>query len=268
MPRTQALLLHEINKQSFIIYELAKRDFQHQYRGTHFGLIWMFAQPLVFIFVLYLVFTFGLKTAVSNEDVPFVLYLVTGVITWNYFSENFAQMAHIYKKHAFLVQKTDFHLSTLPLVQLISGLVSHLFLIFVAIGLCWWEGYAPSLYTLQIFYYLPAMQVLLLGLGWLTASTNVFVHDVSKIVEVTVQFGFWLTPIFWYLKYIPKEYHWIIHLNPVYYIVDGYRDSLINHIWFWEKAQTSLYYWCVSIIVILLGSAVYRRLRPHFSEVF
>jgi ABC-type polysaccharide/polyol phosphate export permease len=125
----------------------------------------------------------------------------------------------------------------------------------------------PGVYTLQLIYYLAAMFFLLLGLGWITSSTSIFVQDVSNIVMIITQFGFWLTPIIWNITRIPEKYRWIIKLNPMCYIVNGYRDSLIYKIPFWSKPYETIYFWFFTLMVLLIGVVVFRRLKPHFGEV-
>lgn len=260
-----AFLLDIVNKRA-VILELAKRDFQQQYQGSYLGFVWMFLQPLLFISVLYLVFTLGFRAGVSG-DMPFALYLVTGMVCWLYLSSNLLSMTHVIKDHAFLVKKVNFRLSVLPIVKLLSSLVAHAALVLLAIGIAWYKGYAPTLYTLQVLYYFTAMAALLLGLGWLTSSTSIFVKDIAKLVAVLVQFGFWLTPVFWNLSMIPERYRWIIELNPACYLVSGYRDSLVGKVAFWDKPLITAYYWGITLLLLLAGIAVYRKLKPHFAEV-
>ena len=249
-----------------VLYELAKRDFQQQYMGSYLDLIWVFLQPLIFIGILYAVFTFGFRSGQSS-DMPFSIYLITGMVAWLYFSDILSVTAGVISSHAYLVNKVDFRLSILPIVKILSALVSHLFFILLAIGIAWFHGYAPSVYILQIFYYLFAMVALLLGFGWMTSSTSIFVKDVSKIVSIIVQFGFWLTPIFWNLGMIPQKYQWIIKLNPVFYIIRGYRDSLVLKIPFWSHLFDTIYFWSFTAIVLFCGIAIFGKLRPHFAEV-
>jgi lipopolysaccharide transport system permease protein/teichoic acid transport system permease protein len=227
----------------------------------------MFLQPLIFIFILYFVFTLGFNSEDAKGEIPFSLYLVTGMISWQFFSGALSSITHVIESHSFLVNKIDFRLSVLPVVKILSALVTHLVLLTVAIGLCWYEGYAPTFFTLQVLYYLIAMLALLLGLGWLTSSTNIFVRDVSKIVGVIIQFGFWLTPIFWKINRFPDQYQWLFKLNPIYYIVTGYRDSLITQTAFWSKPKDTLYYWVIAMLLMYIGISVFRKLRPHFAEV-
>ena len=249
-----------------IIYELAKRDFQQQYMGSYLGFLWVFLQPLIFIGILYAVFTFGFRSG-SSSDMPFAVYLITGMIAWLYFSDILNLTADVISSHAYLVNKVDFRLSILPIVKILSALVPHLFFILLAIVISWFHGYAPSFYTLQIIYYLFAMVVLLLGFGWMTSSTSIFVKDVSKVVSIVVQFGFWLTPIFWNISMIPQKYQWIVKLNPVFYIISGYRDSLVSKIPFWSHPFGTLYFWGFTALVLFCGIAIFGKLRPHFAEV-
>ena len=203
-----------------VIFDLSVRDYQQQYQGTYLGFVWMFLQPLLFIAVLYMIFTLGFR-AQTTVEMPFSIYLICGMICWSYFSANFSSTAGVIRAHAFLVKKVDFRLSVLPVVKILGSMLPHMFLVVVAVGLAWWQGFQPTWYTLQVFYYFFAMVVLLIGIGWITSSTSIFVKDVSNIVTVITQFGFWLTPIFWNVTMIPERFRWIVELNPVYYLVTG-----------------------------------------------
>jgi lipopolysaccharide transport system permease protein/teichoic acid transport system permease protein len=129
-------------------------------------------------------------------------------------------------------------------------------------------GYPPDLHYLQVFYYLFAAIALLLGLSWLTSSLIIFMRDIGQLVAMVLQFAFWLTPIFWSAKILPVKYVNLIKLNPVYYLVEGYRESFIYKVWFWEgHYMLTLYYWIVTGCIFVLGAVVFRRLRPHFADV-
>ena len=258
--------LLEIYDKRRLIYELAKRNFQQQYMGSYLGFIWVFLQPLLFISILYTVFSLGFRSG-SATDIPFAVYLITGMIAWLYFADILNSTTGIISGHSFLVKKVDFRLSILPLVKIFSGLVPHLFFLFIALIVAWINGFAPSLYSLQVLYYLAGMIALLIGLGWITSSTSLFVSDVRRVVGITVQFGFWLTPIFWNISMVPPQYQWIIKLNPMYYIVNGYRDSFIYHVPFWHHGRETLYFWAVTVVILYFGITVFGKLRPHFAEV-
>jgi ABC-type polysaccharide/polyol phosphate export permease len=66
---------------------------------------------------------------------------------------------------------------------------------------------------------------------------------------------------------VPEQYHWIIKLNPVVYIIDGYRNSMIYHVWFWHDLGSSIYFWLITGIIFVLGGLTFKKLRPHFADV-
>ena len=248
------------------IYELAKRDFQAQNKNTYLGIIWGYVQPLTYILLLVIVFSVGLRSN-PGGDVPFVVYLISGMIPWQFFSGTLTSLTQVVKTHSFLVKRGDFSLGILHIAKILSDLVPHLILLGIAIIVSWFHGLSPDVYTFQLIYYIGAMFFLLLGLGWITSSTSIFVQDVSNVVTIIAQFGFWFTPIIWNITRIPERYQWIVKLNPMCYIVYGYRDSLIYKIPFWSKPYETLYFWFFTTVVLLIGVVVFRRLKPHFGEV-
>ncbi len=255
--------IHELR----VIYELSKRDFQKQYHGSYLGYAWALLLPLIFLLVLYLVFSWGLKIEGLNYGMPFTLYLLTGMVSWNYYSSSLGSMVYVLENHAYLIKEVEFRLSVLPAVPLLGGMIFHSFQVAIAVAFCWYEGFPPTLFTLQVIYYLVAMQALLLGLGWLISSTSLFARDVAKLIEIFVQFSFWLTPIFWNINSVPAQYQWLLKLNPAYYIVNGYRDSLVRGIGFWARPYELLYFWVVTALVAILGLVVFSKLKPHLAEV-
>ena len=250
-----------------VIFELAKRDSQQQYFGSLLGLAWTFLRPLMFILVIYMVFTIGLRTNRETLNMPFSLYLVCGMVCWLNFSRTFGSTTGVIPTYSYLVKRPDFRSSVLPIVKILSALFPHAVLLLFAIGLAWILGYPPSIHTLQLVYYVFAVSMLLLGLGWITSSTSVFIKDVPNIVGIITQFGFWLTPIFWSPSLLPEKLRWLVQLNPLNYLVNGYRDSIVSGTPFWDKPVETAYYWLVVLAILVLGVTVFRKLRPEFSEV-
>lgn len=253
------------NSKSLII-NLTKRDFKQSYSGTYLGVFWIYFQPLMYISVLYVVFTYGLRAS-HRGDVAFVSYLISGIIPWMYFSENLNSSSNIIKQYSFLVKKINFRLSILPIVKLLSSILPHFVFILIAIAVVIFNGKSFDFYFLQLAYYSFAMMSLLFGISLITSSLNVFLPDIAKLINVTTQFGFWLTPVLWDINKIPQEYHWLIQLNPMEYIVTGYRNSLLYSTLFTENIRQTLYFWIFTITITLIGAFIFRKLRPHFAEV-
>ena len=249
-----------------MLQDLVKNDFKSRYLNNYLGILWAFIQPTISILIFWFVFQVGFKAA-HVQDVPFILWLVAGMIPWFFLSEALPSATNAILDNSFLVKKNVFRVSLLPIVKITSAVIVHLFFMVFMMSMYMLYGYAPNLYWLQMFYYLFSAIILLLGISWITSSVVIFFRDLGQLVSMSIQFGFWLTPIFWSLTMVPEKYRWLFELNPAHYITQGYRDALINHIWFWEKPMEALLFWGITLIFFALGSIVFRKLRPHFADV-
>ena len=258
--------LRDILKNKKLLVALAKNDFKSRYMGNYLGILWAFVQPMVMIGIFWFVFQVGFKS-MPVDNFPFILWLMAGMVPWFFFAESLQTATQSILSNSFLVKKVVFRVSLLPIIQIISALTIHIFFILVLFGMFLYYGYSPTIYWLQIPYYVFCTIILVLGITWMTSSIVVFFRDMGQIIAMVVQFGFWLTPIFWSMKILPEKYHSIIEYNPAYYIVEGYRDSLISNTWFWERADLSIQFWIITLVFFFVGAVVFRKLRPHFADV-
>ncbi len=250
-----------------VIFSLVEKDIKNQFLGSFLGVTWSFIQPTVFVFVLWFVFATGLRGARSTGGYPFILYLVLGLVVWNFFSDCLTHGAMAIKTNHFLVNRMVFRVSMLPVVKIISSLVVHFFFLVVAIFLYLGNGFFIDWYALQLLYYIFASCVLSLGLAWITSSVVLFFPDLNQIIQLVTRIGFWFTPIFWSIDLVPERYQVLVKLNPAYYLVTGYRESLLFKVWFWEHPALTLYFWTFTLLVFAGGSVLFMRLKPHFADV-
>ncbi len=258
--------LRDIYKSKRLLIDLAKNDFKSRYMNNYLGILWAFVQPIGMIVMFWFVFQVGFR-AVPVDNFPFILWLMTGMIPWFFFAESLQSAANSILSNSFLVKKVVFRVSLLPIIQIISALIIHMFFITFLFGMFLYYGYSPTIYWLQIPYYLVCTIVLILGISWITSSIIVFFRDLGQILTMIIQSGFILTPIFWSINILPKEYQYLVELNPMHYIIEGYRNSLIYNIWFWEKIDLTLYFWVIALFFFFVGAVVFRKLRPHFADV-
>lgn len=250
----------------WLLYELTRNDFVTDYLGSYLGIIWAVIQPAATIGVLWFVFQVGFRVQpVSN--VPFIIWLMAGLVPWFFISDCLSKATQSVVEKGFLVSKVSFRASILPIVKILSSLIVHLFFVGLLLVIILCYGYRPNLYYLQIVYYLLASILFVLGVSWTTAALTVFIRDVSHLVGVALQFLFWMTPIFWSPEIIPERYRVFLKLNPVYYIVEGYRNCLIRDLWLWDTHRITGYFWIVTLLLFVIGAVVFRRLRPHFGDM-
>ncbi|MCK5505603.1 MAG: ABC transporter permease [Thermodesulfovibrionia bacterium] len=230
------------------------------------GLLWAFIHPSITILIFWFVFQVGFKST-PVDNFPFILWIMAGMIPWFFFSESLSNATYSIIENSFMVKKVVFRVSILPIIKILSALFIHLFFIGVLFVMFAVYGYVPNIYNLQVLYYLFATIVFLMGLSWITSSLVIFLKDIGQMVNMVLQFGFWLTPIFWSIKILPEKYQFIMKLNPIFYLIEGYRNSFIYKVWFWEHYILTLYFWSVTLVIIILGTVLFRKLRPHFADV-
>ena len=254
-----------------LVLKLAKNDFKTRYAGSYFGTVWAFVQPIVTILVYWFVFSVGFRSGTGNLGVPFVLYLVAGIVPWFFFSDGWMGGTNALLEYNYLVKKVVFNISVLPVVKVISALFVHGFFVMFTIILYMFYGKWPDLYYLQILYYSLCVFLLVLGLCYATCAVVIFFRDLTQMINIGLQVGVWLTPIMWIVENSPLQGHpmimKILKLNPMYYIVSGYRDTFLMKNWFWEHAGWTVYFWVFTILCFLFGSWVFKRLRIHFADV-
>lgn len=248
-----------------IIWELTKRDFKTKYVSNIFGLSWAIIEPLAMMIVLWFIFTF-VRTGRSME-VPFSLYLLSGLIAYDFFNKCLNSGTNAINSFGFLITKVNFRSAIIPLVKIASEMLLHFIILVLVMIIFIANGIEVSIYWIQVIYYLFASAVLLTGITWFTSSISLFFPDIKYIITITMRVLFFFTPIFWSADSIPVEYRGYFRINPLYYIVNGYRDSFLYHEAFWEHPIDTLYFWILVIFFLTLGVIVFKRLRPLFADI-
>lgn len=250
-----------------LLITLSIDNFKQEYFGSYLGLIWAFIRPTVFILVIWFVFEFGFKAPPATNGAPFVLWLSIGFSAWFFFAEAMSSGVGSVTTKNYLLKKVDFRVSILPVAQVIAALFIHFIFLGIVVCIFFLNGYTPTIYWLQLPFYTVSLFTLLLGLTWLTSSLSVFIKDIGYLVGLILQVGFWATPVFWSIELVPVKYQFLLKINPMFFIIAGYRDSLINNVWFWQKGQDILILWIINITVCVAGAITFKRLRPHFGDV-
>lgn len=263
-------LAAEVVEKRKLIWDLSKADFKKRFVGSYFGIVWMFIQPIVTVLIYFFIFQVGFKSVPPVPGVPYVLWLVPGIVPWFFYSEVMSSVTNCLQEYSYLVKKVVFQVEILPVIKLVSCLMVHACFILIMILVFFCYGHFPRISWIQVLYYTFCASVLAVGIGFFTSSVQVFFKDMTQIVGICLQFGIWLTPIMYHESLFGDRAPWVVTLlkfNPVYYIAVGYRDSMLTGDWFWQRPLMTLYFWGVTIIILLTGLKMFRKLRPHFSDV-
>ena len=262
-------IFRELWKNKDLVWKLGKNDFKTKYAGSYFGILWAFVQPMVTILIYIFIFQFGFRVMDTPNGYPYALWLIAGIIPWFFFSEGVINATNCLLEYSYLVKKVVFKISVLPLVKILSALFVHLFFIVFSVVVYFLMGKTPIIQMLQIGYYTICAICLITALAYFTCSIVPFFRDFGTIINILMQVGMWACPIMWDMStfHMAEKIAFLLKLNPMFYVVQGYRDSFMDGIWFWERPGMTLYFWVITVLLGIVGFTVFRRLRVHFSDV-
>lgn len=249
-----------------LLFRLAQNDFKTRYAGSYFGLLWAFVQPCVTIVLYWFVFQIGLGAG-PVEGHPFVIWLVAGLVPWLFFQDAVLYGTNSLIEYSYLVKKVVFEVDILPMVKIISAFFVHVFFLGISLILYAAMGYFPGLYCFQMLYYSLCAGILAIALSYCTSAIVLFFRDLGQIINIVLQIGTWMTPIMWQINIIPANLRWIFKLNPMFYVVQGYRDCVLSHVVFLERLGDTAYFWIFVMVLFVCGNGIFQRLKPHFADV-
>lgn len=251
-----------------LIWKLAKNDFKKRYAGSYMGAVWAMAQPVVTVLMYYIVFEKVMgNPGRGDAGVPFVLFLTAGLVPWFYFSEALNSGTNALLEYSYLVKKVVFKISILPIIKIIAASFIHVFFVAVLLIVAACYGYYPTIYTLQLVYYSACLFVFVLALSYSTCAIVVFFKDLSQIISIALQIGMWATPILWDIDSLNSTWVTILKINPLVYVVNGYRSAVYERQWFWQDFFSTMYFWIFTVVLFGIGAAVFKRLKVHFADV-
>lgn len=258
-----ARLFHDL----ILCRDLALTDLRTRYAGSILGTVWAFSSPLVTIVLFWFVFTHGLRISPVRPDVSFLVWFCAGIVPWFFFSEALPGAAWSYVQYGYLVKKVVFPIWVLPMVKVISALFVHAGFVLLLILLCLFQGVPLTWAALGVVYYSVCAVLLVVALGMASAALIPFFKDLGHIVSLVLQFGVWITPIFWDYQSLPASWAWVYQLNPVFYITEGYRLALLDGQWFWQDPWTMAAFWAFLGPALLAAGLIFRRMRRHLADV-
>ncbi len=259
--------LKELWKYRDLIILFVRRDFVSKYKQTILGPLWFIIQPLLTTIMFTVVF--GHIAGISTNGLPQVLFYMSGIVSWNYFSTCINSTSNTFLQNAHIFGKVYFPRLTVPISIVISNLIQFViqfvFLLFFMLYF-WISGanFTPNIYILLIPFLLILMAGLGLGFGIVISSLTTKYRDLTNLVSFGIQLWMYATPVIYPLSEIPEKYSLIIIANPVSAIVETFRYSLLGGS---EPSLYNLLYSFVFMIVILsIGILMFNRIEKSFMD--
>ena len=250
------------------IFKLAKSDLRKTYSGAALGWAWAIIKPTVTIFIYWFAFSFGLRSRAGIKGFPFFLWLIAGIISWFYISEMWSGGPNAMRKYKFLITKMKFPTSTIPTFVSLSHLVTHCILVLIVMAIYIFAGYGVSIYYLQIPFYMLMMFLFMTGWCLLSSVLGAMSKDFGNLVKSFTMALFWLSGIMFDVGSIKSGiFHKVLMINPVTFIVEGYRKSFVHHTWFFEEPKILAVFLIELVIVWFLAVLIYKRMKKDMPDV-
>ncbi len=250
------------------IFKLAKADLVKTYRGAALGWAWAIIKPAVTIFVYWFAFQIGLRAGRDVNGFPFFLWLIAGVVPWFYMSDMITGGTEAVRKYSYLVTKMKFPVSTIPTFVSISKFMVHIVLLIIVILIFIGMGYFPDLYILQLPFYMILNFIFFTIFSLFSSILASMSKDFANLVKSLVTAIFWLSGIIYNINTINTPWlKKLLMINPVTFLVEGYRNCFINQTWFWEQPKRLMYFGIILLILIIFAIWTYKRLRKEIPDV-
>ena len=268
-PKTKLLdlRLRELWHYRDLVLMFVRRDFVANYKQTILGPIWFFLQPLLTTVTYILIF--GRMAGLSTDGLPMMLFYLSGVTVWNYFSETLNKTATVFKDNAQMFGKVYFPRLTMPFSIVLSNLVRFAiqFLLFIIIW-AWYFFQTNSVHPNYLVLLTPVlilmMGLLALGLGMIISAMTTKYKDLIFLLTFGVQLAMFATPVIYPMSSVPEKYQWILQANPMSAIVETFRYAFLGSGTFsWMNLGYSA---GVTVVILLFGTIVFNRVEKSFTD--
>jgi lipopolysaccharide transport system permease protein len=260
-------MLSLVRKYRYLIVSMVTRDLREQYTGSLLGLLWMVLRPLAWMAVYSFALSVVLKARTRGvyQDIPFPVWLLTGLLPFAFFSEAAGRSVASVTGRRNLIKKSLFDKRILPLVTVTGSLVNHIVgLVVLIIVMLYFRVHFLRLTLLWLPVITVVLYMYVLGWAYFLASLQVYLRDMSQMIIVALQLLFFLTPIIYPEILIPPCARGVMKINPHYFIVRFYREIILlgqNPNWL---ALAAMSVGC--LVFYRLGRLVFDRLSPGFAD--
>jgi lipopolysaccharide transport system permease protein len=252
---------HTLQQRVDLVLVLLGKELKVRYRGTVFGYAWSVAYPLAFTLVFFFVFRLIARVPIEN----YWLFLVMGLFPWQWFQNSLNGANGFLLTNAPLIKKVRFPRSLLVLTGVLNDLVHFVASIPVILAFLLWTGGRP---TAGWLWQIPVLVVIQFGvtygLSLLVATANLFLRDLERLVGIVSMLWLYMTPVLYSWDMVPEKFRWARWLNPMALIISSWRQVFSEgHLTLVVVAAAAGW----SILIVIIGQQVYRRLEWRFAEL-
>jgi len=237
-----------------------KKDIRGKYKNSFLGVLWSFLNPLLQIAVYALVFPLILRNTQEN----YVIFLCCGLIPWTFFSTAISRAAFTAIENGNILKKVYFPREILPISVVTSETVNFVISTIIILAFVIFGGLGITKYVIFYPLILLVQYILLLAIAFIVSSITVYFRDLQHLIGVALQLLFYASPIVYASDTIPENFSWILKINPMTYIIDGYRDIFYNQQM--PEIKTIILVLALTIVACVIGYIIFNKLQKGFAE--
>jgi len=250
-----------------LLYFLVWRDLKVRYKQTVLGALWIILQPVVSIVVFSVLFGGLLK--VPSGDVPYPIFAYAALLPWNYFASSLTRSSTSVVGSAHLITKVYFPRLIIPSAGVLAGLVDFAIAFLVLLGLMVYYRVAPTMAMVWLPAFLLLALLTALGFGLWLAALNVRFRDINYLIPFLVQIWMYLTPVIYGSTLIPERFRFLLGLNPMTGVVEGFRWALLGNQLADAQAPGVLFAISIAITLLVLvsGTIFFQHTEETFADI-
>jgi len=260
--RSTPLNLRELWSYRELLYSLTRRDIKVRYKQTALGVAWAILQPL-FMMVVFSLF-FGRLAGIPSDNIPYPLFAYAGLLPWTFFSNAVTNSGNSIVGSAHLITKVYFPRMIVPGATVAAALLDFLIAFVILILLMFYYRVTPSWHIFLLPIFVALSTVLAFGVGMWFSALNVKYRDVRFALPFFIQVGMFVSPVIYPSSFIPGNLRWLIELNPLTGIIEGYRSSLFGQPFNWRAIGISA---IVTLILLRYSIYTFRRMEKGFADI-
>lgn len=256
----RCIILKELIKYHEFFKTSVLKEFRGKYKNSFLGILWSFINPLLQLLVYSFVFSFLTKGNIEH----FTVFLVIALIPWNFFNTSIIQCASCIIANAGILKKIYFPREIIPVSILTSNLINFLisciiiiFALFISgIGISWHIIFLPLIVLIQYIFSL--------ALSFIISALSTYIKDLVYFINIIMMLWFYLCPVVYSVDLIPENFLFIFKLNPLLYLINGYRDVLFYQVI--PDIKSLLILLIISLLILYVGYKIFKKLEKNFVE--
>lgn len=245
-----------------LLYFLTLRDIKVRYKQTLMGVAWVIIQPLLTVLIFTLVFNRFVR--LETGSLPYPLFALSGLLLWLFFANAVTNSTHSLVSNANLITKVYFPRMFIPAASVGAGLVDLTVAFLLLVLLLFYYGVALSLQILLLPVFVLLMALLALGVGLFAAAVTVKYRDLRHALPFIIQLWMFASPVIYPTSIVPQKWKWLVVINPVAGIIEGFRAAITGQPFAWTHISISL---VITLAVLLSAIYVFRRFEDTFADV-